>query len=246
MTPATAPDKVSSIRHNASEAVLESIRAGISSGRWAPGGKLPSERDLAEQLNVSRPVVREAVHVLIGQGLIEARPRRGLYVRAASTESLGDSFERLIGSNFDRIDELLDLRRVLERRAAFLAARFATPEDIGNLERILKQMETALRSGETGEDDDVQFHGAIALAAGNTVLTHLMATLHSTLARAARLLASRLMAGDHYREGMIEHHALILAAIKKGDAKAAAAAMDAHFDFVAREFSHYRRKVGDV
>jgi GntR family transcriptional repressor for pyruvate dehydrogenase complex len=237
--------EVRPLRGSLGEAAFERLRDGIAGGRWAPGERLPSERALAERLAISRPALREAVKRLEGEGLIEIRPRRGLFVRAASTDGLGDSFERLIGTDFDRINELLELRRVLEHRSAFLAAEYATAEDIAGLAAIFADIERDVGAGGTGDDGDVRFHTAIAKAAGNTVLSHLMATLHGALAKASRLLASRLMESDHYRDGMFELHARIFGAIRDHDPKAAAQAMDAHFDFVLREFSQYRARAGE-
>ncbi len=233
------------LRGSLGEAAFERLREGITGGKWAPGERLPSERALARRLAISRPALREAVRRLEGEGLIEIRARRGLFVRAASTDGLGDSFERLIGTDFDRVNELLDLRRVLEHRSAYLAAEYAGPPDIADLEAIFANIERDVAAGGTGEEPDVRFHCAIAKAAGNTVLTHLMATLHGALAKASRLLASRLMDSGHYRDGMFELHARIFDAIRAHDPKAAAQAMDAHFDFVVREFSQYRARAGE-
>ena len=233
------------LRGSLGEAAFERLREGISSGKWAPGQRLPSERALAEHLAISRPVLREAVKRLEGEGLIDIRSRKGLYVRAASADRLSNSFERLIGTDFDRVNELLDLRRVLEHRSAYLAAEYASPKDIADLAAISADIERDVGEGGTGEEPDVRFHCAIAKAAGNTVLTHLMATLHGALAKASRLLASRLMESSHYRDGMFELHVRIFEAIRSHDAKAAAEAMDAHFDFVLREFSQYRTRAGE-
>ncbi|MBR46213.1 MAG: hypothetical protein CMM31_07000 [Rhodospirillaceae bacterium] len=237
---------VQPLRGSLGEAAFERLRDGIAGGKWAPGERLPSERALAERLAISRPALREAVKRLEGEGLIDIRPRRGLFVRAASTDGFGDSFERLIGTDFDRVNELLELRRVLEHRSAYLAAEYATPEDIAELTEIYADVERAIATGGTGEDADARFHCAIAKAAGNTVLTHLMATLHGALDKASRLLALRLMQSDHYRDGMFELHARIFDAIRAHDPKAASEAMDAHFDFVLREFSQYRARRGET
>ena len=172
---------VQPLRGSLGEAAFERLREGISGGKWAPGQRLPSERALAEHLAISRPALREAVKRLEGEGLIDVRPRRGLYVRAASADRLSNSFERLIGTDFDRVNELLDLRRVLEHRSAYLAAEYAGPEDIAELAAIFADIESDVSAGGTGDDGDVRFHCAIAKAAGNTVLTHLMATLHGAL-----------------------------------------------------------------
>ena len=224
--------------------VFERLKQGVAGGRWAPGARLPSERALVEEMGASRPSVREALRELAGEGLIEIHARRGVYVRAAGAEPLGDSFARLIGSDFDRVDELLDLRRVLERRAAALAAEFATPADLAVLGAACRAIEREIGAGGTAEAADARFHCTIATAAGNTVLTHLMTTLHGALTRASRLLASRLMVAEHYMAGMAERHVAVHDAIRARDARAAAVAMDAHFDFVARELAQYRRKAG--
>ena len=236
---------VQPLRGSLGEAAFERLREGIAGGKWAPGERLPSERALAARLAISRPALREAVKRLEGEGLIEVRPRRGLFVRAASTAGLSNSFERLIGTDFDRVNELLDLRRVLEHHSAYLAAEYASPADIADLATIFAEIERDVAAGGTGDDADVRFHCAIAKAAGNTVLTHLMATLHGALAKASRLLASRLMASDHYRDGMFELHIRTFEAIRNHQPKAAAEAMDAHFDFVLREFAQYRTRAGD-
>ena len=237
--------EVQPLRGSLGEAAFERLREGISGGKWAPGQRLPSERALAEHLAISRPALREAVKRLDGEGLIDIRSRKGLYVRAASADRLSNSFERLIGTDFDRVNELLDLRRVLEHRSAYLAAEYASPDDIADLAAIFADIERDVGEGGTGEEPDVRFHCAIAKAAGNTVLTHLMATLHGALAKASRLLASRLMESSHYRDGMFELHVRIFEAIRSHDTKAAAEAMDAHFDFVLREFSQYRTRAGE-
>lgn len=237
---------VGPVRPTIADATYQSLREGIAAGRFPPGSRLPSERDLAERMGVSRPAVREAVRLLVGQGLIEVRPRRGVYVKAAGETGLGDAFSQLIGTDFDRVMELLEVRRALETRSAFLAAQYATVKDLDELAAIYADLARDAETRATGDDADVRFHCAIAAAAGNTVLTHMMATLHGALVKAARLLASRLMDSEHYRSEMFAIHTRIYEAIKERKPKAAAAAMDAHFAFVQRELTHYRRKQGEV
>jgi GntR family transcriptional repressor for pyruvate dehydrogenase complex len=237
---------VGPLRPTISDAAYQSLREGIAAGRFPPGSRLPSERELAERMGVSRPLVRETMRLLVGQGLVEVRPRRGIFVRAVADGGLGDAFSQLIGTDFDRVMELLEVRRALETRSAYLAAQYATAADLAALATIYAELARDKESGATGDDADVRFHCAIAAAAGNTVLTHLMATLHGALVKAARLLASRLMDSAHYRTEMFELHARIFEAIKERKPKAAAAAMEAHFAFVQRELTHYRRKQGEV
>ena len=233
---------VGPVRPTIGDATYQSLREGIAGGRFPPGSRLPSERELADRMGVSRPAVREAMRLLVGQGLIEVRPRRGVYVRAAGEVGFADAFSQLIGTDFDRVMELLEVRRALEMRSAHLAAQYATAADLRELEAIFADMKRDHETRATGDDADVRFHCAIAAAAGNTVLQHLMTTLHGALVKAARLLASRLMDSEHYRNEMFAIHSRIHEAIRERKPKAAETAMNAHFAFVQRELTHYRRK----
>lgn len=237
---------VGPVRPTIGDATYQSLKDGITGGRFPPGSRLPSERDLAGRMGVSRPAVREAMRLLVGQGLIEVRPRRGVYVRAAAEVGLGDAFSSLIGTDFDRVMELLEVRRALECRSAFLAAQYATVNDLRELDAIFDDLKRDHETRVAGDDADVRFHCAIAAAAGNTVMTHLMATLHGALVKAARLTASRLMDSEHYRDEMFAIHTRIHEAIRERKPKAAEAAMNAHFAFVQRELTHYRRKSGEA
>jgi len=127
------------------DAVFEQLRTRLEDGSLGPGDRLPSERELAEQMRVSRPVVREAINMLVGQGLLEIRARRGVFVRAAATPGWGDPLTNLIGESIDRLIELLDVRRILESQTAALAAEFASPRDIDDLAAIIDEFERVHR-----------------------------------------------------------------------------------------------------
>lgn len=224
------------------DAVFEQLRTRLEDGSLGPGDRLPSERELAEQMRVSRPVVREAINMLVGQGLLEIRARRGVFVRAAATPGWGDPLTNLIGESIDRLIELLEVRRILETQTAALAAEFASPRDIDDLAAIIDEFERVHRYHETGESTDARFHGRIAQAAGNTVLMHLMATLHKAMTRSSLAVASRFQASELYRETILRQHRAIFEAIRAHDPEAARARMQEHLDYVMRELRHHSRK----
>lgn len=228
------------------EAVLEQLRMRLEDGSLAPGDRLPSERELAEQMRVSRPVVREATNMLVGQGLLEIRARRGVFVRAAALPGWGDPLTNLIGDNMERLIELLEVRRILEAQTAALAAEFATPADIDDLAQIMDEFERVHRQHETGEATDARFHARIARAAGNTVLMHLMATLHKAMTRSSHTVASRFQTSELYRETILRQHRAIFDAIRAHEPEAARARMQEHLDYVMRELRHYSRKGGEA
>ncbi|MEX2648094.1 MAG: FadR/GntR family transcriptional regulator [Alphaproteobacteria bacterium] len=227
-----------------SEAIYEQLRARLADGGLAPGARLASERTIALQMGVSRPMVREAINQLAAQGLLEIRPRRGAFVATAASPALGDPFAKLIGEGFDRVIELLEVRRELETRSAELAAEFATARDLADLAAIVAELERDHGRRLTGEEADTRFHVRIAQAAGNTVLTHLMATLHGAMRRTSLMVAQRLHASDRYRDTILAQHRAIHDAIRARDPAAARARMAEHLDFVVRELRYHRRKHG--
>ncbi|MFQ5784917.1 MAG: FadR/GntR family transcriptional regulator [Alphaproteobacteria bacterium] len=227
------------------DVVFERLRERIDDGTLVPGDRLPSERALAKQMQVSRPVVREALNLLVGQGLLEIRPRQGVFVRIAGTAALGSPLVNLIGDSLERATELLEVRRELETYTVSLAAEFATSRDIEDLAAIIAELERVHRERKTGEEVDARFHCRIAQAAGSTVLTHLMATLHDALAKAALVVASRLNASRHYRDTIFSQHCAIFEAIREHAPERARQRMREHLDFVIRELRYYTRKNAD-
>ena len=227
------------------DAVLEQLRARLEDGSLAPGDRLPSERELAEQMRVSRPVVREAINMLVGQGLLEIRPRRGVFVRAASAAALCDPLTNLIGDSLERLIELLEVRRMLESQTAALAAEFASPRDIEELAAAIGDSERAHRDRSPGEGIDARFHGRIAQAAGNTVLMHLLMTLHTAMTRSSLIVAARFQASDLYRETILQQRRGIFEAIRSHDPEAARVRMQEHLDYIMRELRHHLRRAVD-
>lgn len=228
------------------DAVVEQLRTRLEDGSLGPGDRLPSERELVGQMRVSRPVVREAINMLVGQGLLEIRARQGVYVRAAMSPGWGDPLTNLIGDSIDRLVELLEVRRILESQSAALAAEFATPRDIDDLALIMEELEQAHRRPVTGAGTDPRFHARIAQAAGSTVLMHLVATLHEATTASSLAVTSRFQASDLYRETNLRQHRAVFEAIRVHDPEAARARMQEHLDYVIRELRHHSRKSGDL
>ena len=228
------------------DAVLEQLRGRLEDGSIGPGDQLPSERELAEQMRVSRPVVREAINLLVGQGLLEIRSRCGVFVRAAGSAGLSDPLTNLIGDSLDRMIELLEVRRTLESQTAAFAAEYASPRDIDDLATLLEEFERAHRQQASIEGSDARFHGRVAQAAGNTVLMHLLAPLQQTLARCSGTVAARFRNSDLYGETILRQHRAIFEAIRGHDPEAARVRMQEHLDFVMRELRYHSRKAGDL
>jgi GntR family transcriptional regulator, transcriptional repressor for pyruvate dehydrogenase complex len=193
-----------------------------------PGDKLPSERELAEMLQVSRSSIRDAIRGLELMGLVEPRQGAGTIVREVSAESLVNPFANALKHRKELVGELLDFRKMLEPPLAARAATHASPEEISEMEEILQRQEATLSGGEASIDEDAEFHYSVALASGNSVvlkvLDIVMDLLRETRERSLQLKGrpQKSLAG----------HRRILAAIKRHDAEAAKAAMRRHIEDV--------------
>ena len=193
-----------------------------------PGDKLPSERELAEMLQVSRSSIRDAIRSLELMGLVEPRQGAGTIVREVSAELLVNPFANVLKRRQELVGELLDFRKMLEPPLAARAATHASPDEISEMEEILQRQEGKLSQGELAIAEDAEFHYSIALASGNSIVLKvidiLMDLLRDTRERSLQLKGrpERSLAG----------HRRILAAIKRHDAGAAKDAMRRHIEDV--------------
>src|SRR5947199_6668382 len=176
------------------EGAIDKIRERIVSGAWGPGDRLPKESELAAQLGLSRNSLREAVRALSQLRVLEVRQGDGTYVSSLEPdlllESTGFISHLLLG---ETELELYEVRRILEAAAASLAAGRIDAEEKVELEQSLERMGRA-DNVEDLVEADVAFHAVIAGAAGNAVLTSLLASLATPTMR-ARLWHGR-EAGD--------------------------------------------------
>ena len=195
-----------------------------------PGDKLPSERELAETLGVSRSSIRDAIRSLELIGMVEPRQGAGTIVRELSSQSLVNPLANAIKRKEELIGELLDFRKMLEPQLAARAATRASPDELGEMEEILARQERKLRAGESTIAEDSEFHYAIALASGNSVVLKVLDTLMDLL----RDSRERSLQQEGRPQKSLAGHRRILAAIKRRDSDAAKAAMRRHIENVEK------------
>lgn len=193
-----------------------------------PGDKLPSERELAETLEVSRGSIRDAIRSLELLGLVEPRQGAGTIVREVTADALVNPLANMLVRQREQVVELLDFRKMLEPPLAGRAATHASSEEISELEEILERQEAKLNKGNLAIDEDSDFHYTVALASGNTVVLKLLDVLMDML-RDTRERSLQL-AGRPQKS--LAGHKRILGAIKRQDAEAATAAMRRHIEDV--------------
>lgn len=164
--------------------VVNEIEQRIIEGHLEPGTRLPPERELAEQLGVSRTVVREAVRILVTKGLLETQPGVGTMVRQITREQVVKPLNLLLRSRSDgeiSFDDLHQVRSILEIEIAGLAALQATERDIAHLREIVTAMEAAQDDLETLAARDADFHNALAKMTRNQLLAILVDSIRDLL-----------------------------------------------------------------
>ena len=193
-----------------------------------PGDKLPSERELAETLGVSRSSIRDAIRSLELMGLVEPRQGAGTVVLEISIESLVNPLANTLKRKEELIGELLDFRKMLEPPLAARAASHASADEISEMEEILDRQQEKLRQGESAIAEDSEFHYSVALASRNSVVLKVLDTLMDLL----RDTRERSLQVEGRQQKSLAGHRRILAAIKRRDGEAAKAAMRRHIEDV--------------
>ena len=215
------------------------LRQSISSGEFAVGARLPAERDLAKQLGVSRPSVREALIALEVEGWVEVRTGSGVYVLERGGAGRDDA---VAPTEWGPL-ELIRARRVVEGEIAALAAVQAKRRDVMLMASAIAAMRTDADAGRLPLEGDRAFHTAVAQACGNVVLTE---TVQSFWDSRRGPLFTRL--GGYFEtveswRAAITEHELVLEAIRAHEPGAARAAMQSHMDKAHARFSVSWRSV---
>lgn len=215
--------------------IAEQVRSLIAGGEFPPGSRLPAERDLARQLGVSRPSVREALIALEVEGWVEVRTGSGVYV--LERPGAGNGRARKVPPDEWGPLELIRARRVIEGEIASLAAASAKRKDVKAIRGAIDYMKEEVGRNEAPLEGDRAFHTAVAAACDNVVLLETVQTFwdarHGPLFEA---LGGHFETAPSWRKAIAEHEA-VLAAIEAHDAAAARSAMQAHMDKSHARFS---------
>ncbi|WP_373753151.1 FadR/GntR family transcriptional regulator [Neisseria weixii] len=198
------------------------------------GFKLPPERQLAEDFNVSRQSVRAALRILATRGMIQSRQGDGHYVSEKVEKNFQFGWEDILGEHGGLEQDVLDFRRGLEGLMASLAAQRRTE---GDLKRMRNWLDELRRSYEEEQIDrqsvaDVAFHQAVAEATHNLLFTRLSDSLLRLLHRHTRRNLANMFGSDRLKNDLMEQHEAIYAAIERRDGEAAARAAGLHLDYV--------------
>jgi GntR family transcriptional repressor for pyruvate dehydrogenase complex len=204
--------------------VVEHVRRLIESGGLTPGDRLPGERDLAQELGVSRPSVRSGLEALESMGVVVSRRGAGTFIAAGPPDLGAEPLSLLASLHHFTPNEMFEARLVLEVGVAGLAAQQAAPEHLAAMAEDVTEMFASLEDPAAFLKHDVRFHRAVASGCGNRVLAALMEMV------AAQFYELRKETVENARDlrESAEMHRRIFRAIRSRDADAARLAMTEH------------------
>jgi GntR family transcriptional repressor for pyruvate dehydrogenase complex len=228
-----------------SDAIASTLERRILEGSLKPGDRLPPERELAAELGVSRPSLREAIQKLASKGMIQSRQGGGTFVTDALESPFLDPWQDMMGSYPNLREDMLEFRRMLEGQAAEWAAERATSADQQRLAQTFAALQAAFEAGDTDRrsDADIAFHNAVGDAAHNVLLGHLSSTLLRLMHDNIRLNLGELKGVPAASSLLMRQHAAIFEAIRDGKPQAARAAAETHIDFVRETLAQTLRSV---
>ena len=217
-----------------SQAVARQIEALILRGILRPGERLPSERDLADRLGVSRPSLRDALADLESRSLLATRPGAGVYVADVLGSAFSPALIQLFATHDEAVFDYLAFRRDMEGLAAERAATLASDTDLAVIDAILQKMEAAhaLRDPTTEAALDAQFHMAIIEASHNVVMLHMMRSMFDLLRQGVFYNRQTMFKNRATRDALLDQHRAINAGLQDRNPSTARAAVAAHLAYV--------------
>jgi GntR family transcriptional regulator, transcriptional repressor for pyruvate dehydrogenase complex len=219
--------------------IAEQIRTQIASGEFPAGARLPPERDLARQLGVSRPSVREALIALEVEGLVEVRIGSGIYVLGPTRRAggLGGAASGGDGDAAAGPFELLRARYVIEGECAALAAKSAKKAQVASMEEALEDMQRELTERRQPLGGDRMFHLRIAEATGNGALVAVVKMLWEERAGPLYKQLEHHYDSPALWTAAISEHRAVLKSIVAHDVQGARAAMQRHLNRAYKRFN---------
>ena len=189
------------------DGVIDRLGRQVAAGRFAPGGRVPTEEELVRKLGISRPSVREGLKALVRKGMVESRARRGTIVLAKERWDLldPDVLRWMAAAPPDHafLISLIELRSIMEPAAARLAAQRATPAQMLAIERAFRGMADSLPLDVAAcHRHDLAFHEGIFAASGNVMLYRLYTAIRAVL---LTLFRASTQARESYQRSLAEH-----------------------------------------
>lgn len=215
--------------------IIEQIKNKIKNGEIKKGDRLPSEREMAESLNVSRTSVREAMRALEVIGLVESRQGAGNYIRTNFNDSLFEPLSIMFMLQECSIKEIYDLRETLELQCAKLSSKNIDDNELSLLEAILDRMYLANNEQES-RDLDIKLHYLIAKSSRNVLLINILDVISQLMDEFIGKFRMQILHNGNTRENLLEIHENLVRALKQRNELEVYNAMKQHFDLIRKAY----------
>ena len=213
-----------------SDEVYNQLFSLISSGRLTPGDKIPSERELAAELRISRQSIREALNRAEVMGLIKVRQGEGSFILSSVKGALKPPLTLIIEQEAARIFEFLEIRKLVEGWCAEKAALEATSAELRGMMEILQKMKKVASKDKQWEELDLELHLSFAKATHNVIAVHIMEALKVNFGPFFKFTKS--MPSSEKIDVLWQHHYEIYKAIERGDPATASRMVIEHLNFI--------------
>ncbi|PVX71271.1 GntR family transcriptional regulator [Paraburkholderia unamae] len=223
------------------ETVMRQMETSLLDGTWRAGAKLPSERVLAQQYEVARNTVREAIQRLAARGLVQSRPGAGVFVTDQLRTGFASPWGQLVSDHPALRDDILEFRRVLEGATAYFAALRASDDDLARIRALMLELERTREVDDKAAeaDADAKLHEVIAQASHNAMFLHLHTSVLGVLREHITINGTGLrVQNEDAPDLLLQQHRTLCDAIVARRPEEARTAMQTHIDFV-------RTRVGD-
>jgi GntR family transcriptional repressor for pyruvate dehydrogenase complex len=230
------PEKLSS-------SVVRQIEQLILRGILRPGERLPSERDLADKMGVSRPSLRDAIAELAERGLLVSRAGSGIFVAEVLGSAFSPAMAQLFSTHDEAVFDYISFRRDMEGLAAERAATFGSETDLKLIDTIYRKMVAAHQKRDPSDEAqlDAEFHMAIIEASHNVIMLHMLRSMFDLLRQGVFYNRQMMFRNRITRDQLLDQHRAINAAIQARDPEAARAAVGAHMAYVEQAFHDQMR-----
>ncbi|QBK13245.1 FadR family transcriptional regulator [Thermoactinomyces vulgaris] len=228
------------------EEVADLLKEHILNGTYQPGERLPSFRELSEQMGVGQSTIREAVSSLKTIGLVSIRHGEGTFVTRLDPKKVLSEFKPFQPVTRQDLLSLLEARKVIETGMARYASERRSGEDLKQMEKALFDMKNAAAKGELGDEADLAFHYAIARASHNPVLEWMMESIYGILSRSLKESRQQLFLIPGYPDQLLQEHQKICEAIAAQHAGEAENAMFMHLAGVEEKLFANREKQKNI
>ncbi|WP_156678012.1 FadR/GntR family transcriptional regulator [Sphingomonas profundi] len=229
----TIPDVARRDTPSGYQRVVSLLGEQLMAGSLKVGDRLLPERELALQLSVSRPIVREALRSLAMIGLLEIRHGHGTFVRAPDIASLGDFFTFALAQQTDVTGDILEVRIAIERQAIRLACTRARAHDLQNIAEAFHRIVATIEDPVAGGHADYHFHAMLVQASHSPALVRIYSIVSDLLMTSHVARRERNILTPERRRFLIDHHEQVLRAVLNRDADESERLLALHFEIGA-------------